>query len=1265
MRLAVGPPEAGSLFFRQPGFVSSELLGDDIQGAPSISLSSELNRANEILEGLYFSPAPDFYGSVALAVDVNDGGASGQGNVLSASSTISIDVAPVNDPPDIGVLGVHHRSGGHGPLRIEDINITDVDGTDGESFALSILADQGSVSIDPSSRVSIESVPSEEGTSITGVRIAGLLPDIRRALSHVWFLLPSDGWEGGSTLRFSATDGQGATGTAESLVVVLDPDVEPTVTAASDMLAVDQGIGSPLAGLSVGDLVAETAISAGLPSPEFNVTVEVEAGGVGLFPVPPGLSPIPGSETAEKAPAAVLAGEGLAGIFGTPRTTLSFRGTLPAVNEGLKAVTYTSASGTVGLGNHSVTVEVTRRGKLRKHSSRHQLMVDVKPVNQPPLIHWDTAVSEPELPDDGGFSLRRLSVTDSDLADDGLLGVQIQALAEGDGIAVRSAGNGLSFSQGSADGVPSSSIAFSGNMTSVMEAISSSSIALHAPGAPRSLMPALRVTAVDDHGGETSRVIEFSGGHANSAPGVTIETPRMLMKESGVLERVGELAGLAIHDADVDDLSDGFLEVNVSVSHRAVLEVQNITTSATSIHPVQTITTASSGGSNSTVGGTFNLTLDLTNLCDDCGFEETGPIWHDAVGNEDSVRVGFGYGSETGESVQAKLEDLSSLQSLGITVFCQRLTSLSSQGGREWRVTFLNAPASFPTMRAVGDSLTGDDPSVEVAYAMKGNSLSGSFAVSFGGYRTEGVRYDATAADLATALEGLTSVTAVAVTASYSPDPQGGRQWSVTFINALGEGGDLPLVGVDGQALGGRGAAVRAEEVVRGEGTAELWEVVTSAAHHNFVTIITMTGASNAKGYFQLGLTYGGRQAWTRPIYPQAVGSVSDEGGSSWSFGGVPGTKRGESVEARLLSLENWGELGPDAQVMVKRVESGDEDAVEWSLTFIGAPEDLEMPSIQSAHLTGGGTVSAVTAGAHNRIQGFFSLAYAGAVTPPLAHDISGLEMAAALNALQPLHSSDVETGIVAVTRLHETTLVGGQRWSVAFISDPETPGNLTAAGTSNTGLTGASARASAALVRRGGRGAVLRLVDLGGVAFGLPGYTTGEHLTVRGKPEMVTGALSSLSYSPRRGWNGITDIIFRAYDGGFSGIGGPQSGGGKISIAVQAVDTPPELLWCGNVLDPGGAQIKGVDEDAPFRFVDYDCNGGGVLVTSTIFDHIDLGGPDPGMQIHDPDGGASIIQVRQINTTYCTMLNLARLGPLVTYDSIFLVPRKPYEHGT
>lgn len=1225
------PPKAGGLSLRQPGQDTFSAYRFDPESAPVLSLTSELARANAILEGLHFSPSANFFGTVVVNFEVNDGGASGKGDVLSATSSMSLEITSINDAPIVTVPREHRRSGGRGPLPILGADIGDVDGIDGEAVTVSIVPEKGSIFVDPSPQVIISSVPGEESSNETDLTMVGLLPDVRKALSHVWFVLPSEGWEGGSTITFSAADSQGVIGSTECVVVVSDPDIAPIISAINDTFIADQETQTPVPGLRITDFVDESAILGGRPSPLFNVVVAAESGGVGLFPVPPGLSTVPGSETARTASAVITAGEGLKGVFGKPRSTVSFSGTLPAVNAALEAVVYVSANGSLGLGNKSVTLEVTRQGRIDNSSARHELLVDVHPVNQPPSIRWNATAAIIESPELGEFSLRGLEFFDGDLADEGILSVQLEVLDDEDNVVVRSNGAGLEFSRGAADGVPSSIIAFRGNATSVAAAVSASAIVLNYPGMPRALSPALRVTVQDDDGGETSQVIEVYGNHVNSPPEVTTENPQnMTLKENGVLERVGELAGIEIRDADVEDSSKGILEVNVSVSHRAVLEVQNITTSATSIHPVQTVTTRSSAGDGtSTIGGMFNLTLDLSSSCENCGVEDTGPIWHDAVGNEHDVRVGLGSGSETGESMQAKLEALPGLQALGISVHCQTHNILSAEGGREWLVTFLDAPASLPMMQATDDSLTGDAPYVEVAYAVKGNSLSGSFTLSLGGYRTERIWYDAEAADVAAALESLPSVTAVDVTTPDSPNPQGGRQWTVTFFDALGAGGDVPLMEVDGQALGGRGAAVQVIEAVRGDGMAELWEVGTSAAHRNLVSVVTLTGALQAEGHYQLGLDYGGRLVWTRPIYPGAVGSVSDEDDGSWSFGGVPGRKRGESIEGRLLSLANWSELGSAARVTVKRVESSDGNVVKWSITFVGAPEDLEAPSIQSTYLKGGAVVSAAVTSTHNRVQGFFYLAYGNVRTPPLAHDSSGSEIAAALNVLDSLHSSDVQTGVVAATRTQETTLEGGKRWFIAFLSDPEIPANLTAMGSLKAGLSGDSARVSAALVRRGGRGAILRLVDLGGAAFGLPGYTIGERLTVRGKPETVTSALTSLSYSPRAGWNGGIDILLRAYDSGFTGDGGAQSGWGMVSATVEAVNNPVELLWCGSVLGLGGARIDGVDEDAPLRLIDYDCDGGGIPTTPTLFDHTDLDSPGPGLAVHDPDGGASIMKVR------------------------------------
>ncbi|CAN0480368.1 unnamed protein product, partial [Hapterophycus canaliculatus] len=208
-----------------------------------------------------------------------------------------------------------------------------------------------------------------------------------------------------------------------------------------------------------------------------------------------------------------------------------------------------------------------------------------------------------------------------------------------------------------------------------------------------------------------------------------------------------------------------------------------------------------------------------------------------------------------------------------------------SDGGRKWWVTFIDAPASLPVLYAVGDYLTGDAPFVEAAYATKGNSIIGSFALSLGGYRTGPIPHDAAATDVAAALEELPSIRAVGVTSPYTSDPQGGRQWAVTFFDALDAGGNVPLMRADGKELGGRGTSIQVVEVTRGEGTPEVWEVGTSAAHSNLVSIITLTDALHAKGYFTLGLDYGGRLAWTQPIYPRAVGPASDEGGGFWTFG--------------------------------------------------------------------------------------------------------------------------------------------------------------------------------------------------------------------------------------------------------------------------------------------------------------------------------------------------------------------------------------------
>lgn len=1205
------------------------------QSPSTLNLDTDLNTANGALEGLCFSPAGDFFGPAEIFITASDNGVVKNGDSLTANSTISLIVIPVNDPPVVVAPRVHRRSDGLGPMAIEGIIVDDVDTTEGEIIIVNASVDTGSLVMEESPTVSTVVLHEDAPGTPRGFTVSGLLDDVGQALSKVWFVPPSDGWEGGGVVRISASDMQGAVGEVECVVVVSDPNVEPNVTVTNVSFIADQGKAASLRGVHLEDAVVDAAVFAGTTPPMFHVHVVVTAGGIGLTPVPLGLSPIAETDTAVAAMAAISAGTGLEGMFGTPRPSLSFRGTLEGINEAFDALTYSSANGSTGLGNQSVILNVTRRGKTHNYSGLRELVVNVRPVNQAPIVSWTVATPPVEVLELEGIPLAGLHVEDTDLPEGETLSVRMEMLNDKDTLVALSGADAVEFTVGSARGEASSVVAFRGNISSINNLFSSSAGFLAAPAS----VGILRVQVEDNDGGETSLEVEIYGTHVNSAPEVTVTNDvNMTLKEGGVLERIGELAGLNVADSDVEDSTSGYLTMTVGVSHRSVLEMQRVTTSATRIDPVQSITTFAAADGNSTVQGTFNLTLDFSELCDECKVENTGPIWYDAICNEGDRYLGVETGGEAGESIQAKLENLPSMKFLGVTVFCKVDGDLTSTRGRKWLVTFLGAPNTLPVMQASGESLTGDGVGIKTASVVAGNALSGSFTLSLGGYTTQRIPFNAVSHDVATALETLPSIDAVDVTMPSSPDPQGGQQWDITLFSVFGSGGDMPLMEADGSTLGGRGAAVSVDETVPGRGIPELWEVSTSAAHRNMVVVVAMSGASRAKGYFQLGLDYGGTNAWTRPIYPRAVGPISDEAGSWWSFGGVPGERRGESVEARLKLLDNWTELGPDADVLVERIESADKDTLEWHITFTGAPEDLPVLSVHGAHLSGGAVISATVTTTHNAVKGSFFLQYGGVSTSALAHDSTGAEVATALNALETFFSSDIGTGVAVATRAQKISAEGGRRWTIALLRDSETPANLTATGSLATGLMGASARASARLIRPGGRGAVLRLVDLGGAAFGIPGYTIGETLTIHGSPDKVTNALASLSYSPIPGWSGGIDIIFRVTDGGFTGAGGVKTGWAMLSAAVESVNDPPYLLWCGGILPSTGRIIKGVDEDAPFRLADYDCHDGGIPEPPAHFDHVDLRGPGSGLRVHDPDHGATKVQVKTGNDPFRKM---------------------------
>src|SRR4029079_6799351 len=65
------------------------------------TFTATLDQINDVLNGLVYTPTPDFDGAGSVSITVHDLGNSGSGGAKSATATIAVDVLPENDPPHI------------------------------------------------------------------------------------------------------------------------------------------------------------------------------------------------------------------------------------------------------------------------------------------------------------------------------------------------------------------------------------------------------------------------------------------------------------------------------------------------------------------------------------------------------------------------------------------------------------------------------------------------------------------------------------------------------------------------------------------------------------------------------------------------------------------------------------------------------------------------------------------------------------------------------------------------------------------------------------------------------------------------------------------------------------------------------------------------------------------------------------------------------------------------------------------------------------
>lgn len=239
-----------------------------------------------------------------------------------------------------------------------------------------------------------------------------------------------------------------------------------------------------------------------------------------------------------------------------------------------------------------------------------------------------------------------------------------------------------------------------------------------------------------------------------------------------------------------------------------------VTSSVTGVSAVNAVQSVTLGGP--ATGGTFTLTF---------GGQTTSGIASNAAAS----------------AVQTALAALSSIGTNNVSV--------TGNAGGPYTVTFIGTLAGAPqsTMTKSAASLLGAD---EVQTVTLANATGGTFTLTFGGQTTAAQAFNETAANLQTALTGLSSIGAGNATVSGVD----GGPYTVTFTGTLANAPQA-LITANGASLTGTGPTITVAEATLGyAATVTVASVTTGVSAVNAVQIIT---ASSTTGSFRLATASG------------------------------------------------------------------------------------------------------------------------------------------------------------------------------------------------------------------------------------------------------------------------------------------------------------------------------------------------------------------------------------------------------------------------
>jgi len=359
----------------------------------SMSFEGDQDLVNQALRLLVYRSATNFQGADTISITVNDKGFTG-GDPLSDSETITVNVAPVNDPPVITVPSAQTVREDI-TLPISGISIADPDAGTGE-LTVSLDVDNGILTLNQTSGLTFNPGAGSPGRTL-GFR--GTLAAINNALASLTYRGNAN-FSGSDSLRINVND-NGFTGNgtpqsdAETIAITITAVNDAPVITVPGTQSGRENTNLIINGISVTDVdLGNGTLSVAL----------IASGSLSL-------SSVEGLNFAE--------GDGI------QDSSMLFSGSLAAVNAALSGLTYRGI--TDFNGEDTIEISVNDNGfsgfGLARGDSQ-SIVVNVQSVNSPPSILLPAG--DLETPSDTVLAISGLSVADPD-AGAGIVSVSLLA----------------------------------------------------------------------------------------------------------------------------------------------------------------------------------------------------------------------------------------------------------------------------------------------------------------------------------------------------------------------------------------------------------------------------------------------------------------------------------------------------------------------------------------------------------------------------------------------------------------------------------------------------------------------------------------------------------------------------------------------------------------------------------------------------------------------------------------------------------------------